>query len=87
MTQPRCALTELPQDSCAHCRATPTPPGLSLLDGVDFTLAYHRPETDVGPPVLARYDGWCSGCGEQIQAGDDLIVASTGGGWVHQDCV
>lgn len=38
-------------------------------------------------PILAQYDGWCPECGEQIEAGVDMIVCDDDDGqWVHADC-
>lgn len=65
-----CALTELPVEMCAHCRGDRLPTD-------------DRPE--LGPPFPARYDGECSGCGDDFAAGD-TIRADGQGGWLCETC-
>lgn len=38
-----------------------------------------------GPPFRAGYDGECSNCGWEIEAGD-MIRADGHGGYEHTDC-
>ncbi len=83
MSEPRCDLTDLLVSACAHCRPKPAPaPPVRRdpeLTGLDF-------DHDIGPEVLAQYDGRCAcGCAEEIEAGLDQIVR-TADGWVLADC-
>jgi hypothetical protein len=83
MSEPRCERTELLVSACACCRPKPAPPLRAERDpelaGLDFG-------DDVGPEVLAQYDGRCAcGCGEEIESGLDRIVR-TADGWVLAGC-
>lgn len=71
----RCTLTELPKDSCSHCRPqAPRPP--VKVDG-KYRL------------IEARYDGRCAVCDEPYMVGQ-TIARIEGGGWAgscHLDWV
>lgn len=43
-------------------------------------------EPEPSPAILAKHDGFCRGCDEEIQAGIDMIRHSVLDGWVHEEC-
>ncbi len=47
--------------------------------------AYAEGMSDPGPWFAAAYSGSCSGCGEDIEDGDE-IRADGGGGWERREC-
>lgn len=67
-----CELSDLPVDQCA-CRVH----------------AHAETEIDADPwrgAVVAKYDGECVECQEEVRAGVDLLVFTSASGWVHKDC-
>jgi hypothetical protein len=61
----RCALSELPKDSCSHCRPrTPKPP---VKVGGKYRL------------IEARYDGSCAVCDAPFQVGQTIARLEDGG--------
>jgi hypothetical protein len=69
--EPRCTVTELLVDQCAHCRPAPT--------------AAQRAESTFGPWFSATYRGSCSSCGSRFEEFDD-IRADGEGGWLADCC-
>jgi hypothetical protein len=74
---------------CDHCRQAATDAGRAVvaadhpaLAGLDFSRSAG---SDVGPVVLAQYDGPCAGdCGEWIYVGDEIRMVD--GEAVHAGC-
>jgi hypothetical protein len=72
MTEVRCVHDLLP-GQCAPCKPAPA----RTTDTVE-----RRPVAWV-----ARYDGWCVGCGAEIEKGRDSIVRDPKGeGYLHEAC-
>lgn len=42
---------------------------------------------DRGAVVAAGFDGECVECGEDIEAGQDILYDSDEDGWAHAECV
>lgn len=72
MTVQRCPLTELPEDSCDHCRSAGKP---------------RRPVVTARTTgrIEARYRGFCRGCGEPFTPGTRLTPSDTDG-WIAECC-
>jgi len=77
----RCALTDLLVRDCGHCRGIAAEPD---------TPASARPWTWpdaalTGPATTARFSGWCAGCDDPIEPGQQ-IHSDGHGGWVCAGC-
>ena len=68
MSEDRCTVTELAVSQCAHCRPVPTPD------------PFGEPAVQLGPWFAAAYGGYCSGCGEWFDEGEE-IRADGHGAW------
>lgn len=69
-----CDLSDLPADQCA-CRIHGPSDGR------------HQSDVPSGPQTIAKYDGECIECFEEIRAGVDVLVFSPWSGWVHRECL
>jgi hypothetical protein len=70
----RCDLTDLLVDQCGHCT------------GAEKRLEKESAEPGVyGPWITAGHPGMCSGCWEDIKAGDQ-IRADGDGCWLCAEC-
>lgn len=73
MSEPRCEMSELLVSQCA-CRVH-----VHAETEID---AERRPTGG----FVAKYDGQCIECQEEIRAGVDVLVFSALSGWVHEEC-
>lgn len=84
MSAPRCDLTELYVDQCAHCRRIVAETDyVERVDPVADFLA--GPQILMGPWFPAAYPGACNQCGCRFDE-DDQIRADGEGGWVAECC-
>lgn len=85
MTEPRCELTELLVEQCAHCRGHHGP-------STDTTAEPRRYAADVDnqPVTSAVFRSRCPECGEMINPDDPITLVGGAGGcagyWVCAEC-
>jgi hypothetical protein len=78
----RCDFSDLLKDQCGHCHPERLPQP-QIPQAVRNRMGPER--SGYGPWFTAAFDGGCDGCGEQIEAGDE-IRSDGEGGWLCSDC-
>lgn len=87
-----CDFSDLPADSCAHCkRGMKTLPRVAEQDDRDWHGpapggGQHNAPLAPGPWFAARWPGRCSGDEGHHIAPGDMIRADGTGGWACENC-
>lgn len=93
MAEPWCDVMDMAQAGCAHCRPAAERARLARIERELARPGGHAPydrevsrrdDFELGPVVVAKFQGDCPVCKDTIEPGDHIRTARPG--WIHVEC-